>query len=366
MNIPTVIGAIGLFLLGMILWRTWKLVRSPLPPEMQAELEERYDKKQQAKLDRLRDDLLRHQSEDFQKLLSLVQTQFQTTEKTVSDKLQQTNDTFSRVSRQVGELTAATQKFEEVGRSVASLQDLLKAPKMRGGMGEHLLKELLEQIMPGDFYSLQYGFSDGERVDAVIRLGGRLVPVDAKFPLEQFVKMNKAVTEQERTDCRKGLIRDVKGHIDAIADKYIRPAEGTFEFALMYIPAESVYYEAVIKDDGIGDERGIFHHAVAKKVIPVSPNSFYAYLQVILQGLKGFAVEERAKEILAALNGLGKELSGLRVDFDLVGKQLNNAAQNFEKAEKHLSRFENKLKAVEAPEKVEELSLEGETSLKEI
>ena len=364
MTIASWVGIIAIMLFGMILLSVWRMVRSPLPLEMQEALE----KKEQAKLDRLRDDLLRHQSEDFQKLLSLVQGQVKTTESSVSQKLQQANDTFSRVSQELGRLQAATEKVEEVGRNVASLQDLLRAPKLRGVIGESFLADLLKQIMPEDFYSLQYGFSDGERVDAVIRMGGRLVPVDAKFPLEQFLKMGKAVTDQERAEWRKGLIRDVKGHIDAIAEKYIRPSEGTFDFALMYIPAENVYYEAVVKDDGIGDERGIFQHAVQKKVIPVSPNSFYAYLQVILQGLRGFAVEERAKEIMGGLSLLHKELSGLREDFDLAGKQLRNTLSNFEKAERHLSRFEDKLETIEAPQKAVagELPVSAQESLKEV
>ncbi len=364
MNGVAFIGMACLVLLCVILLSVWKLVRSPLPLEMQEKLE----KKEQAKLDRLRDDLLRHQSEDFKKLLTLVQGQIQTTEKSVSDKLQQTNDTFSKVSREIGQLQAATEKFEEIGRNVASLQDLLRAPKLRGGMGQHMLKELLEQIIPGDFYSMEYGFSDGERVDAVIRLGGRLVPVDAKFPLEQFLRMSKAVTDQERSEWRKGLIRDVKGHIDSIAEKYIRPSEGTFDFALMYIPAENVYYEAIVKEDGIGDEKGIFQHAVHRKVIPVSPNSFYAYLQVILQGLKGFAVEQRAKEILAGLSRLQKELDGVQEDFGRAGTQLQNAVKNFEKAERHLSHFDDRLKTIAAPEKTAgELPIEeDQESLKEV
>ena len=203
--------------------------------------------------------------------------------------------------------------------------------------------------MPSDFYSLQYGFSDGERVDAVIRVGGRVVPVDAKFPLEQFQRLAGAVTDEERAQWRKGLIQDVKGHIDAIAHKYIRPSEGTFDFALMYIPAENVYYEVVVKDEGVSDERGLFRHAIEKQVIPVSPNSFYAYLQVILQGLRGFAVEERAKEILSSLSRLQKELGAVREDFDKAGKQLKFAVSNFENAQRHLSRFEDRLEAIELP-----------------
>ena len=227
---------------------------------------------------------------------------------------------------------------------------------MRGGLGEFFLADLLSQIFPAKLYALQYEFSDGERVDAVVRMDDRLVPIDSKFPLEQFQKMAQAATDSEQQEARRQFIRDVKKHIDAVAQKYIRPNEKTFDFALMYIPAENVYYEAIIKPDGAGDEKGIFQHAAQQHVIPVSPNSFYAYLVVIVQGLKGFAVERRAREILADLTRLQKDLGLVRDRFATAGKQLGFAVENFGKAEKHLSRFEDHLGSIEA-------SVEGAGSL---
>ncbi|MBI3332598.1 MAG: DNA recombination protein RmuC [Candidatus Omnitrophica bacterium] len=339
-----------LLLLGTILgvlWRLWRLVGSPLPPEMQETLE----KKEEAKLGLLKEEWSKRLSEEIARIWQQVQGQVQTTERSVSQKLQQANDTFSKVTQELGRLQEATRKVEEVGRNVASLQELLRAPKMRGGLGEFFLADLLAQIMPqgSDFYSIQYEFASGERVDAVIRVGNRLVPVDSKFPLEQFRRMGQAVTEEEKGEWRKGLVRDVKQHIDAISEKYIRPAEGTFEFALMYIPAENVYYETIIKEEGIADEKGLFQHAIRRQVIPVSPNSFYAYLQVILQGLRGLTVEQKAKEILSALDRLRREFSGVREDFDLAGKQVRNALTNFEKAQRGLTRFGDRLEVIESP-----------------
>ncbi len=178
--------------------------------------------------------------------------------------------------------------------------------------------------------------------------------------------MGQAVTEDERAQWRKLLVRDVKQHIDSIAGKYIRPSEGTFDFALMYIPAENVYYETIIKEDGASDSQGLFQHAINKQVIPVSPNSFYAYLQVILLGLRGLAVEQRAQEILSSLAKLQKELGGVREDFDLTGKQLRYALTNFEKAERHLGRFEDRLgSAIEGPESKAVLPAPSEESMKE-
>lgn len=345
MSLYTAVAVLTLIFLGVILWVLWKQVRSPLPLEMQQALE----KKEQAKLDGLKDEWSKRLAAEVSRIWEQVHQQVRTTEDSVSQKLQQANDTFASVTREIGRLQEATKKVEEVGRNVSSLQDLLRAPKMRGGLGEFFLADLLAQIMPADFYALQYEFSDGTRVDAVIRLRDKFVPIDSKFPLEQFQKMGRAVTDEERQKSRALFVRDIKQHIDAISEKYLRPSEGSYDFALMYIPAENVYYETIIKEDGVSDEKGLFQHALRRHVIPVSPNSFYAYLQVILQGLRGFAVEERALEILTALIHLQKELEGVREDFTKAGKQLGFAVDNFEKAQKHLNRFGEKLTAIEAP-----------------
>ncbi len=346
MNLSVWLWAAILILLGMILYTLWRLVRSPLPVAVQEALE----KKEQARLDLLKEEWSKRLAEETRRLWEQVQSQVRTTEHSVSQKLQQANDTFAAVNHELGRLQEATKKVEEVGRSIVSLEDLLKVPKLRGGLGEFLLADLLAEVLPsgGGFYELQYNFSDGERVDAAIRLQSRLVPVDSKFPLEQFRRMSRAASEAERAECRRQFLRDVKGHIDAIAQKYIRPSEGTFDFALMYIPAENVYYETILRDEGVGSDQGIFQHAVRRRVIPVSPNSFYAYLQVILLGLRGLAVEQHAQEILGGLIRLQKELSEVRQNFDLTGKQLRYALDNFEKADRRLARFEDRLDSMES------------------
>jgi DNA recombination protein RmuC len=139
----------------------------------------------------------------------------------------------------------------------------------------------------------------------------------------------------------------VKRHIDDIASKYIVPHEGTYDFALLYIPAENVYYETITKDDSFGEEKGVLNYALKKKVIPVSPNSFYAYLQVIVLGFKGLKIEEHAREILAMLGGLGKDLRTFKEDFQLVGKHLTNALNKFEESRRRLDKFSFKLEQIE-------------------
>jgi DNA recombination protein RmuC len=228
----------------------------------------------------------------------------------------------------------------EVGKTVTSLENLLRPPQLRGGMGETLLAELLAQILPGHF-ELQHRFKSGEKVDAVIRLGGRLVPVDAKFPLESFRRLAESRDEElARSKERRGFIRVIKAHVDAIAQKYILPDEGTYDFALMYIPAENVYYETVLKDE---EGEGLYPYSLQKRVIPVSPNSFYAYLQVIVHGLKGLHIEERAREIVDYLARLRADEDRFRQDFETLGNHIENARKKYEEAQRKLVRFEDKL-----------------------
>ena len=249
---------------------------------------------------------------------------------------------FERLSGNLGNLSKATEQMIDVGKTISSLEDLLKPPKLRGGMGETLLGELLSQILPGNF-ELQYKFKDGSRVDAAIKIGNNIVPVDAKFPLESFRRMIETENKEEAKKERRDFIKAVKKHIDDIASKYILPDEGTFDFALMYIPAENVYYETIIKDD---EGNSLFPYASERRVIPVSPNSIIAYLQVIAYGLKGMQIEEKAKEIMQHLTRLQVDEDKFRKEFDVLGSHLNNAKNKYEEADRRLNRFEDKLISV--------------------
>jgi len=264
------------------------------------------------------------------------------------------------VQRGLGELSGSTKRIMDLGKDISSLQEILRAPKLRGGLGEMFLADLLAQILPREHYELQYRFKTGEVVDAVIRLGGRMVSVDAKFPLENFRKLQAGTTDEERLPLRKAFARDVKKHVDDIARKYILPDEGTFEFALMFIPAENVYYETIIKDDAAENE-AMAAYALTKKVVPVSPNSFYAYLQAIALGLGGLRIEKRAREIMDMLARLKADFARFKDDFETLGKHLTNARGKYEEAEKRLVRFEDKLTGAETPaveDKPEQLPLQ--------
>jgi DNA recombination protein RmuC len=266
----------------------------------------------------------------------------------ISKRLDNAARVIGDLQKNIGELSEASRQIFEVGKNIATLQEILQPPKLRGGLGEQFLGELLAQVLPPQFFTLQYMFSNGERVDAVVRLGEKLVPIDSKFPLDNFKRIIECKTEEERKAYQKTFYRDVKKHIDDIASKYIVPNEGTYDFALLYIPAENVYYETITKDDSFGEEKGILNYALKKKVIPVSPNSFYAYLQVIVLGLKGLQVEKDAQKILALLASLKKDLGGFQEDFQLVGRHITNAMNKFEEARRRLDKFNFKLEQIES------------------
>jgi DNA recombination protein RmuC len=271
------------------------------------------------------------------------------TQQNLGERLDNAARVVGSVQKSLGGLEEANRKIYDVGKDIASLQEILRAPKLRGGLGEFFLEDLLAQILPPQHFVIQHAFKSGERVDAVIKLGSSLVPVDSKFPLENFKRMFEAANDDERSRAKRQFVGDVKKHVDAIAGKYILPDEGTYDFALMYIPAENVYYETIIKDDSEG-ERNLSQYALSKRVVPVSPNSFYAYLQAIVLGLKGMKVEEHAKEIIQYLSRLRGDFAKFRDDFGLLGKHLGHAQTSYQTTEKRLEQFGQRLLSADANE----------------
>jgi DNA recombination protein RmuC len=272
------------------------------------------------------------------------------TQQTLGERLDNAARVVGNVQRSLGGLEEANRKIFEVGKDIASLQEILRAPKLRGGLGEFFLEDLLAQILPPEHFSTQYSFRSGEKVDAVIKLGSSLVPVDAKFPLENFKRIIDAASDEEKGRAKKQFVIDVKKHIDAIAAKYILPDEGTYDFALMYIPAENVYYETIIRDESPA-EKSLCHHAMSQHVIPVSPNSFYAYLQAIVLGLKGMKIEDRAKEIIQYLGRLQGDFAKFRDEFSVLGKHVGHAQASYQNADRRLEQFGQKLLAADTDQR---------------
>lgn len=268
-------------------------------------------------------------------LLSHQTSALTTTSAELNARLDRAAKVISEMHRELGKVASTVQ-------SVGEIKDILKAPKLRGGFGEFLLEDLLAQILPRDHYIMQHRFADARIVDAVITLGQKLVPLDSKFPLENFQKAMAVGTDEERKPFRRLFLADVRRHIDAVAG-YIRPDEGTYEFALMYIPAENIYYEVAVKNEWGTEERPMVQYALERKVIPVSPNTLYAYLITIALGLKGMQVEQYAQEIIGRIGRVQKDFERFQTDFALIGSHLGKAVGKFEESEKRLLRLGDRL-----------------------
>src|SRR6266545_4971744 len=249
-----------------------------------------------------------------------------------------------------GRLKDATETSERIHERLGEVGN---ATKERGGFGELLLENLLRDRLPPSAYSVQHTFAGGERVDAVVRVG-QLIPVDSKFPLDNYHRIVEAESDVERLRHEKDFARDVKQHIDAIAAKYIRPAEGTYDFAFMYVPVEAVYYELACGKTG-----ALLQYAHDKRVFPVSPTTFTAYLQVIVLGMRGMQIEQHAHEVMGYVADLQHDFDKFGEDFDLIGTHLTRAQSKFTDADKRLNKFATKLE--QATEDFDEL--EGETVL---
>ncbi len=252
----------------------------------------------------------------------------------INQRLDRAAEVISTVSKSVGEMT-------ELGRSMKDLQEFLRSPKMRGQIGEAVLKDILGQALPKQHFHLQYAFKGGEIVDAALQLEQGIIPIDAKFPMENFRKMQKAKDEKEIEQIRKLFIADVKKHIDAIATKYIRPQEGTLDFALMYIPSEPVYYEMISNAPDLDD------YAYRKRVRPVSPSTMYAYLRAIIMSLEGSKIEAQAGQILAALREISDETNKFGSSLSVLTKHIKNAAASSDDVNSRYTRLSTKISTVQ-------------------
>lgn len=246
----------------------------------------------------------------------------------VSTQLQSATEAVRQISQQLG---AVQRAGDDMHKASESLLQVLGAARMRGTLGELGLERLLQDALPRQSYEIQYRFSTGEVVDAVVRAGDRLVSIDSKFPLEAFRRM----TDQGE-DARRDFGVAVRKHADAISSKYILPAERTLDLALMFVPSEAVYYELLMTEDAKGVH--LDGYCRGKGVVPVSPNTLYAYLSCILMGLRGIQIEENARRLLGNLDGLGKQLEMFSGVFDKLGTHLRNAQQSYSDADARLDR----------------------------
>ncbi|MDA2913326.1 DNA recombination protein RmuC [Acidobacteriia bacterium AH_259_A11_L15] len=250
----------------------------------------------------------------------------------------------AEATRAVTEITDRLGSVQEAGRELRqtaqTLETLLSGARTRGSLGEVALERLLADAIPQDSYELQHRFRSGVAVDAVVKLGEKLLPLDSKFPLDAYRRLREAETPEQQEQARKEFARAVRGHVDDIAGKYILPAEGTLDLAFMFLASEGVYYELLFAEDSKGS---VAEYCRRQRVFPVSPNSLYAYLAVILMGLRGMQVEENAVRLLSGLSGLKRELEAFLDVHNKLGNHLKNASQSYAEAGSKLERLERSL-----------------------
>jgi DNA recombination protein RmuC len=264
----------------------------------------------------------------------------------VDERLREHSQQAYELSQRIGQLQQATASVEQLGAGLSELQKLLQPPQLRGAFGEHLLEELLADALPRDHYQFQYSYAkSGARVDAAVFVNGdRLLPIDSKFPLDNFRRWldMRGAGDPEADAARRAFVRDVSHHVDAIASKYIAPNEGTLDIAFMYIPSEAVFHEIVasgLQTNGAT----LAEYARRKRVVPVSPNTLHAYMTVVRMGLKGFQLQQNAREMLSSLTHLQADVEDMRSDLDTAIKQARHSLGNIEEAEAALSRVEQRL-----------------------
>lgn len=285
--------------------------------------------------------------------LLLLQNQIAEVTRTLDNKLGELPNVmqrqFGESAKIIRDVTERLTKLDETNKQVVgfadqlrSLQDILKNPKQRGILGEYYLETVLKNVLPPGTFEMQYGFKDGAIVDAVIFVRDKIIPVDSKFSLENYNRILEAKDEQEKTRLESAFREDLKNRIDETS-KYIKPEEGTMEFAFMFIPAEAVYYDLLINKIGAikSSTRDLIQYAAGeKKVMIVSPTTFLAYLQTVLQGLKALQIEESAKEIRKRVAELGRHLGSYEAYMQKLGAHLGTAVGMYNKAYKELGKVD--------------------------
>ena len=250
-------------------------------------------------------------------------------------------------SRLIREITEEITSVKEIGRQTGefarelqSLSDVLKNPKQRGVLGEYYLETVLRNVRPPGMYEMQYGFNNGEIVDAVVFVNGKIVPIDSKFSLENYNRFIQTRDPGERAALEKAFVNDLKMRIQETS-KYIRPEEGTMDFAFMFIPSEAIYYDLLVNTVGAGEEENLIQRAASKhKIIIVSPTSFLAYLQTVLQGLKALEIEKKAEEIQKRVGELGRHIGSYEEYYRKLGVALGTAVSHYNSGYKELGKID--------------------------
>jgi len=278
----------------------------------------------------------------FGELRHGLEERVQGVEKNLAEGQKTVAEHLGQMREKIGMVFEASQKIEKLATDMTRLEDLLKPPKLRGTLGETFLEQALTQVLPASCWKMQYRFPDGVTVDAAIFVGERCVSVDSKFPLDNYRRAREAADESEGKKALRDFQGDVRRHVETIRAKYIRPECGTYDFALMYIPAEAVYCEVA----GDGEEGALADYALERRVVPVSPRLLYAYLATVAMGLRGLELQESARDVQEKLADLARLWERVETPFEKVGAHLSNAQKQYEEATRAVGRFGAKLEGI--------------------
>ncbi len=250
------------------------------------------------------------------------------------------NEQIKSFTKETVQIREDLKQIQEKVKDVSSFQEIFKSPKLRGQWGEASLEYILAQYFPPELFKRQYTFSSGEKVDAILKLpNGKLLPIDSKFSSDNFERMIRASSEEEKNRYRMNFLKDLKERIDEVCSKYILPSENTVDFALMYIPAEAIYYEIMfnLRDENVAD------YAWRKKVVLTSPNTIYLHLKTIEHWFKDTQISKQTQRILKRLSRISKDAEKLSEDFRKLGSHLRNAVSAYDSSEKRLSLFSDRV-----------------------
>ncbi|MBI4022878.1 DNA recombination protein RmuC [Candidatus Berkelbacteria bacterium] len=278
-----------------------------------------------------------------------MQERIDATTKAINERLDRAATVVGQVHRELGTMS-------QIGTQLTQFQDFLKSPKLRGGLGEQGLKDMLAQALPAEMLRFQYRFTTGDIVDAAIKLQAGIVPIDAKFPLENFNRYLQSSDEREKTNYANAFRRDFRGRVNEISKKYLLPDEGTVDFAVMYVPSESVYYELVTNDKF----RDLYDHAAAEKVIVTSPATFFYYLRTIMVGLEGQRLNRMAHQVLTTVRAIQQETHKFGDGVRVLGKHITNAKNVSDSVQSDYIRLAEKVDRVlqlDAPDTAEGLAV---------
>lgn len=273
------------------------------------------------------------------------------TNQAINERLDNAARVISAVNRELGTMS-------QIGSQLSNFQEFLKSPKLRGGLGEQGLRDMLAQSLPHDLYKMQYSFRNGQIVDAIIKIEAGLIPIDAKFPLENFNRFLNAKSAEEKTEAKNKFRSDFRVHVNAISKKYINPDEGTVDFAFMYLPSESVFFEVV------NSERDLFDYAAKNKIIPSSPSTFFYYLRTIMLGLEGKRITEMSREIMKTLKSIKQESHKFGDNLGKLNRHLSNAKSTMDTVNTGYASLSEKIDHVDVLETDQAKLLEDDTSEK--